>query len=252
MKIFLLTMLNICVLSGLQAQKIEISIQASSGLFHYAGAGTASASSINQGPSTGQDYTNNPYGHKNGFSYSIGIQGQHVGKSGFIIGIQGGYDILRSKVDITGYYPFYVFFPFADSYYAVPYAMPAKGQGFLQNREVNLNPYLGYRVKLKKISLDILPGIDVAFNLSSYDKAKATPAYPSSNQVPETYQTNFKRPNTPTDIRLRLGLNANYRRIAITTSYAHGLTSYDKNMTGGNYNVHSELIRFGIAFKIVR
>lgn len=250
MKKYFLVLLVFLAFNSLYGQKIEISVQANSGLFHYSGNGTASASFINQGQSQRQDYTNNPYGNKNGFSYGINIQAQHISKSGFIMGVQGGYDILRSKVDITGYFPFYIsVFPFANSFAAV-YPLPAKGQTFLENRTVNLSPYLGYRVKFKNISLDVLPGIDIAFNLSSYDKGKATSVNPPANQAPETYQTHFKRPDAPTDIRLRLGLAANYKRIAINISYANGLTNYEKNMTGSNLNARSELIRFGIAYKL--
>jgi hypothetical protein len=248
MKKYFILIIVILVFNHVRAQNIEISVQANSGLFHYAGNGAASASFINQGQSPNQDYTNNPYGNKNAFSYGAGMQAQHVGKSGFIIGLQGTYEVLRSKVDITGYYPFYII-----NFYSLnsaTYPLPAKGEAFLQNQAINLSPYLGYRVHLKNISLDLLPGMDIAFNVSSYDKGKATEANTSPNQSPQTYQTNFKRPDAPTDIRLRFGLAANYKRVAITAGYAHGLTNYDKNMTGGNYSVHSELIRFGIAYKL--
>jgi len=251
MKKYLLLSIILLVFNRLCAQKIEISMQANSGLFHYAGNGATSASFINQGQSPNQDYTNNPYGNKNAASYGVGVQAQYVSNAGFIMGLQTSYEVLRSKVDITGYYPFYVFLAFANTF-APTYPIPAKGQAFLQNQAVDLSPYIGYRIKFENVSLDLLPGIDLDFGLRSYDKGKASATDPPSNQSAETYKTNFKRPNPPTDFRLRFGAVANYKRMAVTLSYAHGLTNYDKNMAGGNYNVHSELIRFGIAYKIVR
>jgi len=247
MKRYLLVTIIILLFNYLYAQKFELSVQAYSGLFHYSGNGAVSTSTFIQSSSPGHDYTNNPYGNKNAFSYGAGLQVQHVAKSGFVIGLGGQYEILRSKVIINGYYPDIVY-PFYNIATPLPYRV--NGNSFLQDQDIDLNPYIGYRVKFNTISIDILPGFDVGFNLSSYDKGKATSVNPPSNQPPETYQTNFKRPDAPTDIRLRLGLAANYKRVSVTASYAHGLTNYDKNMTGGNYDVRSELIRFGMAYKL--
>jgi len=249
MRKYLLLLLNLCACNYLFAQKIEISVQAYSGLFHYAGNGTASTSAIIQSTTPGQDYTNNPYGNKNAFSYGMGIQAQHVGKSGFIAGLQAGYEILRSKVVINDYKSdYYTIYPFYGLGALFPYQV--KGSSFLQDQSINLSPYVGYRLKFKKTSIDLLPGVDIAFNLSSYDKGKATLTYPPSTQVEDTYQTNYKRPDAPTDVRIKFGGALNYKRVAFTASYAHGLINYDKNVTGGDYNAHSELIRFGIAYKL--
>lgn len=248
MKRYFIAIVILLIFNQLYAQKIEISGQAYSGLFHYAGNGSASTSIINQGSTPGQDYTQNPYGNKNAFSYGAGLQAQHVSKSGFIIGLGADYEILKSKVAITGYNPQTVIMYTLLPYYPVP--IPANGSSFLQDRSIDLSPYLGYRLKFKSFSIDMLPGMDIGFNLSSYDNGKATSANPPSNQVPVTYQTNFKRPDPPTDIRLRFGLAGNYKRMAVTASYAHGLTNYEKDMIGSNANTHSELIRFGIAYKL--
>ena len=248
MRKYFLILVVLLVFNHLYAQKIELSVQAYSGLFHYSGNGTAADSYIHQGQADGQDYTINPYGNKNAFSYGAGIQAQHITKGGFIVGGGANYEILRSKVNINGYVPNIVYeFYTIDTYYP----NKVSGSSFLQDQTININPYIGYRIIFKGISIDLLPGADFSFNLNAYDKGKATSTYPPSAQVQQTYQTNFKRPDAPTDVRLRFGLAANYKRISVTASYAHGLTNYEKNMTGSNLNARSELIRFGLAYKLL-
>jgi len=245
-------LLMLCACNYLFAQKIETSVQVYSGLFHYAGNGTASTSAMIEGS---QNYTDNPYGNKNGFSYGIGIQAQQVSRGGFIIGLQAGYEILRSKVTITSYgndpngYNNAGYNGLNPGLGAL-FSSPATGSSFLQDQSINLSPYIGYRLKLKNMSIDLLPGIDIGLNLSSYDKGEVTLVDNTSTQAQPTYKTDYKRPRAPTDVRIKFGGALNYKKVAFTASYAHGIINYDKNMTGGNYDVHSELIRFGIAYKL--
>jgi hypothetical protein len=247
MKLALLTLSILFLSTRLFAQKIEISLQANSGLFHYAGNATASTSFINSADgSPPQGTINNPYGNKNGFGYGGDVQAQYVSKGGFIAGLQGGYDVLRSIVDINGVYPpFFLFGP------AEELATPAKGQIALQNQNFNINPYLGYRLNLKKIKIDFMPGIDVSFNVNSYDKGTVTT---TDGMV---YKVDNKMPKPPTDVRLRLGIAATLNRFGLTAGYAYGLTNFasnlDVNASGTSTpapNAHSELIRFGISYRI--
>jgi hypothetical protein len=245
MKATLLTLISLFSLTQLFAQKFEVSIQANSGLYHYDGKASASVSFINQGSTDKGNYTNNPYGSKNGFSYGGDIQGQYVSKCGFITGLQAGYEVLRSKVDINGYYPSTIYL-FNSNYIAQSYQIPVKGQSFLQNQDININPYIGYRLQTKKIKIDMMPGIDLGFNVSSYDKGKAI------DSTGNTYRTNLKKLDAPTDVRLRFGVAATYKRFGITAAYAHGLTNIAKNLSSdSSYEIHSELLRFGITYRIL-
>jgi hypothetical protein len=243
MKATLLTLISLFSLTQLFAQKFEVSIQANSGLYHYDDKASASVSFINQGSTDKENYTNNPYGSKNGFSYGGDIQGQYVNKCGFITGLQAGYEVLRSKVDINSYVPSY-FYLFFTNYST--YQIPVKGQSFLQNQDININPYIGYRLQTKKIKIDMMPGIDLGFNISSYDKGKAV------DSAGNVYRTNLKRLDVPTDVRLRFGITATYKRFGITAAYAHGLTNLAGNLSSdSNYEIHSELLRFGITYRIL-
>jgi hypothetical protein len=140
---------------------------------------------------------------------------------------------------------YYLAFP---SYYlANPSPTPATGATYLQDKFINLNPYIGYRLNLKKIKLDILPGIDIGFNISSYDKGKAV-----ITNYGTTYYTDFKRVNATNDVRVKLGVVSSYKKFGLNVSYAYGLTNYEKGVIGdGPNNVQSRLIRFGISYRLL-
>ncbi|HAL82439.1 MAG TPA: hypothetical protein DCO83_09520 [Mucilaginibacter sp.] len=231
------------------AQKIELSVGANSGLFHYSGNYATPVSYINEGQTGNQNYTNNPYGSKNGFSYGGDVQAQYVSKSGFITGLQAGYEVLRSQVAINSYHPYYLLIPFYNI--AEPsYQTPVKSQTYLQNQDINVNPYIGYRLQIKKIKIDLMPGVDIGFNISSYDKGKAT------GTDGTVYRTDLKRPDAPTDVRLKFAVAAYYKKWGLTAGYAHGLKNYVSGNTYINNTevaevAHSELLRFGLIYRIL-
>jgi len=154
MKKQILTLLSICILANAYGQKFELAVNANSGLYHYSGKSSTSTSFVNGAGST-DAYINNPYGNQNGFSYGGALQGQYISKGGFIIGLQAGYEILRAKVGIDANYV--LFTPSPNS--PPSPAQTSSGSTFLQSTYVNLNPYIGYRLHIKKVSVDLLPGI---------------------------------------------------------------------------------------------
>ena len=246
MKKILLTLAIVFLITQLRAQNFEVSIQANTGLFHYGGSSATAVSFIQEAYTDKLDYTNNPYGSKNGFSYGLDVQAQHVSKSGFIIGLQAGYDILRSKENINDYDPL-TFILYTGANWTGDYQIqiPVKGQTVLQNQDINVNPYIGYRIQTKKIKIDVLPGIDLGFNINSYDKGKGT------DSEGNVYRTDLELTNAPTDVRFRLGVAAWYGRFGITAAFSYGLTNLDKSNIGNDpYNAHSELLRFGITYRL--
>ena len=243
MKKHILLFFSLCLFSKVYAQKFEINADAYSGLFHYGGDGTATTSYIETG---NPNYTYDPYGNKNGFSYGAGLRLQYVAKSGFIIGAGVDYEILRSRVDVSVYQPVY-FLPANEDYGSQGFQSltPPTGHTALQSQNINISPFIGYRIIAKNINIDLMPGIDLGFNINSYDKGSATDA------VNNTYSTNLKLANQPTDFRLRFGAAAGCGRFGFTASYAYGLTNlYKTTPMGSNYNANSELIRFGLSYRI--
>jgi hypothetical protein len=253
MKIIILTLFSIVVVTHLRAQNFEFSIGANTGLFHYTGNGSVANSYIAGGaPGGAPNHTYNPYGNKNGLSYGAYAQLQYVTKCGFIIGSQFGYDVLRSKVNITGILPFeYLLDEYPGPAYYNQYPANATGHAYLQQDLFNLNPYIGYRIKAGKINVDLMPGIEFGFDINSYDKGKATFTDPS-NESPSTYTTDYNLGKAQRDIRAKFGAAADYRKWALMLSYARGYTSYLPylyNASSGDY-VHTRLLRVGVSYRI--
>jgi len=122
----------------------------------------------------------------------------------------------------------------------------------LQDQDITINHYFGYPLKVKQIKIDLMPGIDLSYNVSSYDKGSAT-AIDST-----VYKVDRNLYKAPADVSLRLGIAAYYKKFGITASYAHGLINYTSNLIGvtaggttAAYIVHSELLRFGITYRIM-
>ncbi|MFC0516126.1 hypothetical protein ACFFGT_18035 [Mucilaginibacter angelicae] len=250
MKKYLLTFIPL-MLSGLQlcAQKLEVSVQANTGLFHFAGKSSTATTQVLQSSASTADpmnYANNPYGNKNGFSYGGSIQAQLVSKGGFIVGLQGGYELLKSKVDIDKYSPL-IYLTYSDymPLTAIDPSFAVTGHVAFQNQNINLNPYIGYRFQLSKVKLDILPGMDIGLILDTRDKGEV------KDKDGKIYKVDNKRSKAPTDVRLRLGAAASYGRYGLNASFAHGLTNYMKNYIGdASFNTHSEYLRLGLSYRL--
>ncbi len=240
MKKILSLLLALGIYLNAQAQKIELSVQSNAGMFHYTGISATDLSMVNYSiPSTDQSYTNNPYGKKYAFSFGAGLKASVVTNSGFLFGLQTDYEEFKSKVILFNYlYTSSSFYPFsapAGNYDTV-------GHTYLVSHFINIGPYIGYRFKLKKISIDALPGMDIGLGLNTRERGEVT------NRTKLTR----KREDPPTDIRLRIGTVVNYDRFSFNASYAKGLTNYMEGMVGGGpYEAKSELFRFGLGYRIL-
>jgi hypothetical protein len=228
-------------------QSLEWSFQANSGVYHLTGNYTVSTTFLNGVQANAkQGYANNPYGNLFGFAYGAGFQAQHVAAGGFIIGLQASYDILRTRENINDVYP--VGLDQATGDYIFNYnGVAATGQSVLVSQDVNFNPYIGYRIKAKNVKIDLMPGIDLGYNVSVYEYGNAKDA--GGNK----YQTSYYSGTLSPDLRLRFGAAAWYKKYAFTASYAHGLTNFSSDLLNDNPTpmyTRSELIRFGLAIRL--
>lgn len=247
MKKLLLVGFIACIFFNARAQKLEVTLHANSTLSHFTGSSAVKESAIQEGyAGPDSNHTVNPYGKKYAVGFDIGGQAQLVTKYGFIAGVGAGYELLRSRTSITTVYPavyYTTIFPFTN--YAVYYGDNATGAVTLNSSFVNLSPYIGYRVKLKTISFDLLPGAEFAITTSVKERGVAYVANRTYN-----YPTSYSRRKIPVDTRLKFGLIANYQNITINFAYAHGLSNYNHDITNPTPNIKSELFRLGIGCRI--
>ena len=228
---------------ALFAQKVEVSAFANGGLFHFTGISATPQTFIN-GAGSASAYTNNPYGSKNGFSYGAGLQTKFIFAPGIIAGLQTGYDVLRSRVNINEAYPYINFL--ANANYAPASPISVNGHTTLQNTFINIEPFIGYRLLNGRYKLDILPGLDIGLGLKSHEHGKAT------GQDGTVYTTDVSRGKPRTDARLRLGFEAGYRQWGLMVSYASGKTDCQGNVIGNaNSEAFSSLLRFGLSYRLL-
>ena len=161
---------------------------------------------------------------------------QRVSKHHFITGINLGYELLASKTsigEIAGYTG------------NTTYQYGASGSTALKFNFINLHPYVGYRFTLSQISLDLTGGFDVAHCLSTNEDGSAEDVNGKS------YTTSLDRKTIKTDIRPRVQMAANFRRLGVYAGYSYGLRNYKAGYVGGINQCQARLVRFGVTYRIL-
>ncbi|MBG8555333.1 hypothetical protein [Hymenobacter guriensis] len=213
------------------AQQVEWSGQLTTGVAAFRGASAESSSAINVNDSSPEaSYTNNPYGSRWGLSYGAAVQGQFVGRRGLLLGAQLGYDLLRPAVRITSVNT--VLRP----------TNTVEGKAHLNNQFVGLNPYLGQRLRMGEVALDVTLGLEIARQLACREKADYTL---NGNDL----ETDRDRATQFWDNRLRAGLALSRGPVSLTASYAHGLSNYKEGWVGGVNEAYMRVLRLGLAYR---
>lgn len=227
------------------AQKIEVSVDAASIFDHYTGSAANSSSYIVPTSENG-GVVANPYGKKLTFGHGFDAQAQVI-VHGFILGVQSGYEILKSNVDITGVQPLL---------YQVEYTSiapqnyptnPAHGSTTLQSNVININPYIGYRINAGLFHIDLTPGVDIGLTTKMTVKGKGTET--DNNAV---YYVENKSSKPSNDTRLRMGATLGIKRLNIFAAYAHGLTNLNGDAyNGSSHKIHSDMVRIGLGYRLL-
>jgi hypothetical protein len=240
-----LLLVIIILANKVNGQKIELNIQAYGGLFHYSGGTTSAESAINLASINGQNSSNNPFGSNNAYSYGFGAQATVVKKSGLLYGLKAGYEVLRSSLNINGLYFNYYNYEPGTAVYDINRVnqIDANGQTILTNNQIVINPFVGYRIKIKKIKIDLMAGLDFGFNLMGVETDQAI------DVTGKSYITSFKINNIPADIRIKFGTALSYRRYGLTTGFSQGLTNLNRNVA--NNSANSEFLQLGISYKLL-
>ncbi|HEX8428247.1 outer membrane beta-barrel protein [Hymenobacter sp.] len=230
MKYATLIAFSILVAHTSYGQKTEYSAHLSSGGAAYRGASAKSTSSINLSDTNIADYTNNPYGKRLGFSYGVAGQVQRVTRKNSLLGVQAGYEVLRSRVSIA-------------SVSARGFNVQTTGHTSLTNQFINIHPFFGHRFALATVDIDLTAGPELGLLRRSHEEGKAT-------AQGQTYITDLDRSHPDTDVRVRLNLTTYYKHIGLSLGYSRGLTDYYGGYVGGTNEVYSQVFRLGLAYRI--
>ena len=213
------------------AQKTETNFNAYTGLFSFRGNGTTSNSMISYDFEYPKRFLSNSFGKRSGFSYGFELQRQRITRDKQIFGIGASFESLTSKVNVdtvteNGF---------------IYYQFPATGNATLHNTFITLNTFYGHRYFVNKITLDILLGFDFAFCLRSVESGNAV----ANNKNYTVDEHEISKPTI--DIRPRLQIKTQYKKIGLIVGYSLGLTNFN-NQT--NNNAFSNFFRTGLSYQI--
>lgn len=230
----LLTFSCIFLLACAFGQHTELTVSLNSGLFSFAGRSTTSSSFINSNPAHG-GYTNDPYGTDPDVSYGLSAGVKRVVRRHWLLGVDGGYEVLRSSVRVD---QIDVVAP------AGAVALAVHGHSILTSRFITVEPYVGYRLAPGKVTVDLSGGIDLAGCLGTRESGTATADNGS------TYRTSVNRKTISFDLRPRVQVTGGYRRIFIYVGYSLGLNNYMEGYVGGPaFGAYARLVRFGVGYR---
>jgi hypothetical protein len=216
--------------SCLYAQQTEIQLQLNAALLAYRGASSTDETYMIHRPgklSTLGETKSKLSTMSYGFSGNI----KNITHSRIIYGLDGGLELLRSRINITS-----LTLSFNNS-------IDATGKGITNNFYLNLFPYVGYRLQIKKCALDFTSGLDLAMLIWSHVEGRATI---SNGTVYSGSTTNITK---PFDLRTRAQLAAQYRKYGMYAGYSLGLINFHAKRSG-NSACYASLIRFGLTYRI--
>ena len=221
---------------SLFGQRTDFRAVLNSGLFSFGGTGASEATSAFIDRQIKSVDLYNSFGKRKVMSYGFSGDIRHVSKHNILSGVDLGVDVLTSKTDI-------VFIrEIANNWL---YEYKGEGASYLKHTFITLNPYMGYRFKIKSIFIDATLGIDAAYHVNEKATEKGTAtivggaSYSSSSQI-KTLQL---------DIRPRGQIGITLNRIGIFGGYSYGISNYQPN-NSSNLTYFSRLIRFGLTFQL--
>jgi hypothetical protein len=235
MRHLFLPILCLLSLTTVVGQTTEYAVSLNSGLFSFGGPSAEATSSINYDDRSQSGYTNNPYGSRNGLCAGLSGSVKRVGRAGFIVGVDLGYDLLRSRVRLDAVNGFTG---------KATYSYPATGDTYLNYSFLNAYPFVGYRLRLRTLSFDLTGGIDAAYCLKAVEAGAAT----ATNDT--RYTTSRDRRTLDYDARYRFQLLVSRKRLGVYAGYSRSPFNYKAGYVGGVNECYARLIRFGLTYRL--
>lgn len=231
---FLLSGIMCFAVAFCHGQKIEKIIALNSGLFSFYGKSAESTSSINYNEISLDGYTNNPYGTGRDLCIGLSVMIKKVTSKNFLFGIDLGYEKLQSSVRIT---------QISLSSANMNRSIATHGKSRFKFNSINVFPFLGYRISNAKMKTDLSLGMEMGYLISAKDVGYASGFL-------EVYRISHERSTINFDIRPRVQFTLNYKNFGFYTGYSLGLANFMSGYIDGVNDCYSNIIRFGVAYKI--
>ena len=230
----LITILLVFLSLTIYGQSTEYGIQVNSGFFRFSGESAEKTEQINYNLNKEDGYTNNPYGSKYGLSYGISANITRTTKSNLRLGIDLGYEILRSRIDINAVWQH------SDN---INETVLATGKTNLNSSFINLFPSIGYQFSKSSMILFFEGGFDFGYCVNAKEKGYA-------KSESREYETNRDRKTIEFDVRPRIQIGIQKHKIGVYIGYSKGLINYKSGFDGGTNEAYSEMIRIGLTYKL--
>jgi hypothetical protein len=216
---------------NIYAQKWETIAELNSGFFHFVGSGVDQTSHINQADPPGHNYTNNPYGSKDGLCYGLGVNLQRVTPFYFVYGLNLNWESLQSKAALE---------------YKDNNQVSWSGRTFLRSNFLTITPHLGFKVPCKTFEIEASVGIDFAIPVfQAKERGKATS---SDGQI---VRTNLERSRSLLDLRSSFQLAAYFNRYGLRVGQAIGKFNYLSGYAGaGTEEIFSRHLKIGLQYRL--
>lgn len=215
-------------------QSTEFGIQLNSGFFRFTGESAEKTEQINYDLDDEDGYTNNPYGNKYALSYGLSAKVTRITKSNLRLGIDFGYEILRSQININAVWQH------SDN---INETVTATGKTNLNSNFINLFPSIGYRFPISSYSVFVDGGFDFGYCLKTTEKGYA-------ESETREYETVRDRKTIELDIRPRIQIGIQKQKVGSYIGYSKGLKNYKSGFDGGVNEAYSEMIRIGLTYNL--
>jgi hypothetical protein len=185
----------------------------------------------------------NTMGAEGGLCYGLSFSFKKITKKNYFFGVDIGYEILRSRAEITKLYEF-IPNPSGVGYNVVTHSIT--GIAYRNNTFLNTYQFLGYRWKYKKINFDLTVGMDIGYFINTKESGFAKKSDGTNYTI--FYPRLYKYMDS--DFRPRFQLSSSYKKFGLYFGYAYGISDYLKGNTLNYGTITSQVIRFGVIYKL--
>ena len=170
---------------SIYGQSTNYGIQVNSGFFRFTGESAEKTEQINYSLDKEDGYTNNPYGNKYGLSYGISANITRTTKANLRLGIDFGYEVLRSRINIKAVRQY------SDN---INETVSAIGKTNLNSSFLSFFPSIGYQISNSFFNIFLDGGVDFGYCINSIEKGHA-------NSETREYETYRDRKTLELDVR---------------------------------------------------
>ncbi len=217
------------------AQRTTLSVGLNSGISRFAGpSAQKTTSSGTGGPFCNCALREASYlGNVPATTYGASLAVQHEYKNHFLLGLEAGYENLRTRINVENYQIDDMIFNTENAY------------SITRNHFINIFPSAGYNFSLAgNVDISLRGGADFGLGLSSSSRLVV-------REVFEDDQYTDRDGLAPgLDFRPRIEAKISGKRLGLTVNYSHGVTNWLNGWAGGPTELYMRVWRAGVQYRI--